>query len=107
MFAISVAVQFAPASAVPSSPPGADLAVHLAVFAALGYTCMLAGLPVPIAAVALPVYGGLSELIQTLPQLGRSASTLDWACDVLGAALGLGVAMAVRRTGRWWAPARS
>lgn len=103
-FVVSLAVLFSPAAAVPTAPPGTDVAVHLAVFAALAYTSALAGLPLLKAMVALPAYGAVSELIQSLPALGRSASLVDWAFDLLGVGLGLGLALAARRCGHWWAP---
>lgn len=101
---VSLAVLFSPAAAVPTAPPGTDIAVHLAVFVALAYTSVLAGLPLSAAAVTLPAYGALSELVQASPVLGRSASLVDWAFDLMGVGLGLALALAVRRTGRWWAP---
>lgn len=49
-------------------------------------------------------YAAVSEVIQTLPDLARSASLADWLADAIGVALGFAVVFALRRNGRWWAP---
>lgn len=104
VLAVSLIVLFTPASAVPVGPAGADKVVHVALFALLTYTGVLAGLPWRIAVPAMLGYAAASEVIQRLPDLARSASFADWVADAIGVALGFAVVFALRRTGRWWAP---
>jgi len=90
----SLVVLFAPASATPSAlPPGVDKVVHLALFAALAYTCPVdrrrAGLPVVGLAAGLVAYAVGSEVLQGVLPLGRTADPLDAAVDVVGVAVGL------------------
>ena len=95
----SLGVLFAPASDVPSAPPGVDKVVHLVVFAALALSGRWAGIGGTALAVGLLLYAVVSELIQALPALGRSASTADLAADAAGVLLGLLVwAWAARRS---------
>lgn len=104
--AVSLGILFAPGSAVPAAPGGVDLVVHALLFAALAYTAVLAGLTRPVAVVGLLAYAGASELIQSVPALNRSTSLLDWCADAVGIVVGVGLSVAVRRTGRWWTPPR-
>ncbi|MPQ97218.1 VanZ family protein [Modestobacter sp. I12A-02628] len=86
---VSLAVLFWPASGVPGSAPGVDKVVHLVLFAVLAATGRWAGVPVAALAPGLLAYGGVGELLQALPVVGRSRSLLDWAADGLGVLLGL------------------
>lgn len=45
----------------------------------------------------LCAFGGLIELIQTIPALNRDGDLLDWMADILAAAVGLFVVHAWRR----------
>jgi VanZ family protein len=86
---LSMVVLFAPARDVPGAPPGVDKLVHAVLFLALAATGRWAGLrPAPLGA-ALVVYAAGSEVLQGLSGIGRSASVLDWAADVLGVLAGL------------------
>jgi hypothetical protein len=96
---VSLAVLFAPASDVPLAPPGVDKLVHLLLFAALAVSARWAGIGWSAAAGLLVPYAAVSELLQGLPQLGRSADVLDWLADVVGILLGLGLWQAL--AGRW------
>jgi VanZ family protein len=88
---VSLAVLFAPASDVPSAPPGVDKVVHVLLFAALAASGRWAGVgELPLGA-ALVMYGGVSEVIQGVTPLGRSASVFDWFADVVGVLVGLGL----------------
>ncbi|WP_169063842.1 VanZ family protein [Geodermatophilus dictyosporus] len=86
---VSLAVLFAPASDVPTAPPGVDKLVHLALFLALALAGRWAGIrPVPLA-VLLLAYGAVSEVVQAASALARSGSVLDWLADAAGIGLGL------------------
>ncbi len=93
------------------SPPmfdGIDKLQHLGAFAALALVARC-GLPLhgvagrrhgAQVAVALLVYGGAIELVQTqIP--GRTASWADLAADLVGIAAGLALVAALRRA---WPP---
>ena len=86
---VSLAVLFAPQSDVPSAPPGVDKAVHLLLFAALAVSGRWAGIGRRALAALLVGYAAISEVVQELAALGRSASVADWLADVVGALLGL------------------
>jgi VanZ family protein len=86
---VSLAVLFAPAGDVPTAPPGVDKLVHLLLFAALAVSGRWAGLPRAPLAGLLVLYAAVSEVLQGLPALGRSASVADWVADVAGVLLGL------------------
>ena len=86
---VSLAVLFAPASDVPSAPPGVDKVVHLSLFAALSLTGRWAGVRRGVLAVLLVGYAAVSELLQSLDVLNRSTSVADWLADVAGVVLGL------------------
>ena len=96
---VSLAVLFAPADDVPSSPPGVDKLVHLMLFAALAASGRWAGVRAGVLAGSLVVYAAVSEVVQGLSALERSASVADWVADVVGVLAGLlAWAWAGRRT---------
>jgi hypothetical protein len=97
---VSLAVLFAPADDVPASPPGVDKLVHLLLFAALAASGRWAGARAGVLGGLLVVYAAVSEVVQGLSALERSASVADWVADVAGVAAGLlGWAWAARRGG--------
>jgi len=86
---VSLAVLFAPASDVPSSPPGVDKVVHLSLFLALGLTARWAGVRWQVTAVSLLLYAAVSELLQGTDLVGRDAELLDGVADTAGVLAGL------------------
>ena len=96
---VSLAVLFTPGDDVPASPPGVDKLVHLLLFAALAVSGRWAGVRAGALAVLLVGYAAVSEVVQGVSSLARSASVADWAADVVGVLAGLlGWAWAGRRT---------
>lgn len=87
--AVSLVVLFAPAGDVPGAPPGVDKIVHAVLFLALAATGRWAGFRSAVLLPALVVYAGCSEILQGLSVIGRTASVLDWAADVVGVLAGL------------------
>jgi hypothetical protein len=86
---VSLAVLFAPASDVPTAPPGVDKVVHGLLFLVLAFTGRWAGIRQSVLGVALVGYAVVSELIQGLSPLDRSMSVGDWLADVVGVVVGL------------------
>ena len=86
---VSLAVLFAPADDVPMAPPGVDKLVHLLLFAALAASGRWAGVRAGVLAGSLVVYAAVSEVVQGLSALQRSASVADWVADVVGVLAGL------------------
>jgi VanZ family protein len=86
---VSLAVLFAPASDVPSSPPGVDKVVHLSLFLALGLTARWAGVGRQVTAISLLLYAIASELLQGTDLVGRDTELLDGVADAVGVLLGL------------------
>ena len=86
---VSLAVLFAPADDVPSSPPGVDKLVHLLLFAALAASGRWAGARADVLAGVLVLYAAVSEVVQGVSALGRSASVADWIADAVGVLVGL------------------
>lgn len=86
---VSLAVLFAPASDVPSAPPGVDKVVHLSLFLVLGLTARWAGVQRQVAGLVLLVYAAVSEVLQGTDLVGRDAELLDWVADAVGVLLGL------------------
>jgi len=86
---VSLAVLFAPADDVPSAPPGVDTLVHLLLFAALAATGRWAGARAGALGWLLVLYAAVSEVVQGVSALGRSASVTDWVADVVGVLAGL------------------
>ena len=83
----------------PPGPDGSDKVVHLIAFAALAFPLARTGrigmAPVFFGASA---YGCLIEVLQ--PSFGRSADMQDWIADIVGAALGILIALLYRRVRR-------
>jgi hypothetical protein len=88
---VSLAVLFAPASDVPSAPPGVDKLVHGALFAALALAGRWAGCRAAPLGGLLVGYAVVSELIQGFSPLARSASVTDGVADLVGIVIGLAV----------------
>ncbi len=86
---VSLAVLFAPASDVPTAPPGVDKVVHGLLFLALALTGRWAGIRQAVLGVALIGYAVVSELVQGISPLGRSMSVGDWLADAVGVVAGL------------------
>ncbi|MDP9430018.1 MAG: VanZ family protein [Actinomycetota bacterium] len=96
---VSLAVLFAPADDVPASPPGVDKLVHLLLFAALAGSGRWAGARPGVLGGVLVLYAGVSEVVQGVSALQRSASVADWVADAVGVLAGLLTwAWAARRT---------
>jgi hypothetical protein len=85
---VSLAVLFAPADDVPASPPGVDKVVHLVLFAVLALTGRWAGVRARLLVALLLAYALVSEVVQGLSPLERSASVADWAADAVGVLAG-------------------
>jgi VanZ family protein len=86
---VSLAVLFAPASDVPTAPPGVDKVVHSLLFLVLALTGRWAGIRPSLLGAALVGYAVVSELVQGLSPLDRSMSVGDWLADVVGVVAGL------------------
>lgn len=105
-FALALAVQvYVLYLYVPGAPdtltiPHADKVVHAAIFAVPAMVGVLSGLRPWLVALFLIAHAPVSELVQHLWIAGRSGEPWDVVADWLGVALGLVVAVAVRRRGR-------
>jgi hypothetical protein len=93
---------FAMAS-LPSPPafPGnpSDKALHAMAFAILAGLAVLAfpRAHFVIIFVLLGIFGGVIELVQGIPQIGREASGLDWTVDLVATGLTLLIIGAIRK----------
>jgi hypothetical protein len=94
---VSLAVLFAPASDVPSAPPGVDKIVHGLLFLALAVSGRWAGIGEKVLGAALIGYAAVSELVQGLTPLARSATVGDWLADVVGVLAGLALCRLIAR----------
>ena len=97
---ISFAILFAPGSEVPAAPPGVDKLVHGGLFLALALTGLWAGIGRTVLGAALIAYAAVSEVIQGVAPLDRTASVADWLADVVGVLLGLAIWGVVRAVAR-------
>jgi hypothetical protein len=75
--------------------PYVDKVVHVAVFAAVAWTGVRAGLPVRWLAGLLVLHAVSSELIQHFLLPARSGDPADAVADVLGVGLGVGLGLAL------------
>lgn len=93
-FVVAVAIQllalYLPRAQVPGGMdvPGSDKALHVAVFALVMLTGMLAGLPARWLALVLVAHAGISELVQHALLPARTGDVLDAVADLGGIALG-------------------
>lgn len=86
--AIQLGVLFSPRAITVSSGMPFDKAVHAALFGAVAWTGIRAGLrPVPVVA-GLLLYGAASELAQEALLPSRSGDILDVLADTVGTLLG-------------------
>lgn len=100
-FAVTLVMLFSPGSTVPSGPPNSDKLTHLLMFAVLVYAARYARHRVLAVAVWAAAYAAVSEVLQGLLPIHRSASVWDLAADLLGVATGLVLFWAwQRRAGR-------
>lgn len=86
---ITLVMLFSPGSTVPSGPPNSDKVTHLLMFVALAYSARFAGFGVAAVLVWAGLYGAVSEVLQGLLPIQRSASVWDWLADIVGVAVGL------------------
>ncbi|KAE8762485.1 VanZ family protein [Georgenia thermotolerans] len=98
---VQVLVLYAPhAPSAATAVPGADKLAHLAVFAAVTFTALRAGL-FPALVVGFGVaHAVVSEVVQHTLLPGRSGDPLDAVADVLGVLAGVALARAVVRQRR-------
>ena len=90
---VQLLVLYAPhAPSAAAALPGADKLVHLAVFAAVTFTALRAGLCPALVAGFGVVHGVVSEMVQHALLPGRSGDPLDVVADVLGVLAGVALA---------------
>jgi VanZ family protein len=100
MVAVSLVVLFTPASGVPSGIQLNDKVIHGTLFAALAVTGRLAGIRWLPLALALVVYAGASEVLQSTLPLNRDGDARDALADATGVLVGLGVVALLRANRR-------
>ena len=99
--AVQLLVLYAPhAPAAAAAVPGADKVVHLAVFAAVTFTALRAGLSAALVVGFGVVHAVVSEVVQHTLLPGRSGDPLDAVADVLGVLAGVALARALDRQRR-------
>jgi len=86
---VSLVILFTPADQVPPAAPGVDKLVHASLFAALALSRRWAGVGRGVLRAVLVGYAAVSEVVQGVTPLHRSASVADWVADVAGLLLGL------------------
>ena len=104
-FAVLTVFLLWPKLTVPAVVPRPDLIVHGLAFGLFALLLCLwnpTGTPRPfmnaLSAFTLgAAYGGLTELLQSIPILKRSAAWDDWAADVFGVCCGLAAYTLARR----------
>lgn len=104
LFALAVALSLVLfLTPVPEAGPGgSDKVGHVAIFATLALAGRWARMPAAGLALGLAAYAVLTETLQATLPLGRHGDPADLAADVVGIALGLAAATALRalRPGR-------
>ncbi|MBR7742934.1 VanZ family protein [Phycicoccus sp. BSK3Z-2] len=93
-------VLYAPEGPGVSPFPHADKVVHVAVFAVPAVLLLLVGVHVRAVVLGLAGHAVLSEVLQGTLLPARSGDPLDAVADLVGVALGVGVAVALRRSER-------
>ena len=84
--AVQVVVLYWPRTAVGGGVPGLDKGVHLAVFAAVGLTAVLAGARWWVVVLLLVAHAVVSEVVQASLLPARSGDPWDVVADVAGVA---------------------
>jgi membrane associated rhomboid family serine protease len=97
---LSLVVLFSPGSDVPTGLPINDKVVHATLFAALAFTGWWAGVRVRSLVLGLAAYAVGSEILQAVLPIRRDGDYRDALADLLGVALGLVIAVGVRRVHR-------
>ena len=92
--ALSLVMLFSPASGE-HEVAVSDKLIHFLLFAALAATGRLAGVPTVQLAIGLAGYAAASELLQAALPIERNGDVRDAVADVLGGAVGLGLARLV------------
>lgn len=84
--------------ALPGDPD--DKILHMLAFLVLGSLSAMAypGVRLVTLFTGLSIFGGLIEIVQIIPSLGRDPSLLDWVADMIAAAIALAVAGLARRS---------
>jgi VanZ family protein len=72
-----------------AGPPGSDKVDHFAAFFVLtmGAAVLYVRRPLWLIGALLLAYGGLIEIVQGLPLVGRDSDVLDWLTDAAGIAI--------------------
>lgn len=98
----ALALAFLMAS-LPTTPPMGDALndkqLHVLAFVVLATLAALAFPKLSLTKLffGLAAFGGLIELVQSIPSLGRNPSLMDWIADLFGA----GIALILFRLYRW------
>lgn len=100
--AVNVAALYWPRGVSGGDVPGADKVVHLLLFAAVAATGVRAGVPVRWLAGLLAAHAVCSELAQHWLLPLRSGDPWDAVADLVGAAVGIGAAVALGLGGGSW-----
>lgn len=81
---------------IPGSP--GDKLQHITAFVVLSALAAQAypRLPLPLLFLGLALFGGIIELVQSIPWLHRDADMHDWIADILATAATLSVIAGVR-----------
>lgn len=94
VLAVTLVMLFSPGSTVPSGPPNSDKVTHLLMFLALAVAARYAGFRTWWILLGGALYAAVSEVLQALLPIQRSGSVWDWAADMIGVAVGLGLVWA-------------
>lgn len=90
-------------ASLPQPPPipgePGDKLLHIMAFLVVAALASIAfpRVPVWMLFIGLALFGGLIELVQSIPSLGREPSWLDWAADIAAAGVVLAIAGLIRR----------
>lgn len=90
-------VLYAPRAPSTGGIPYLDKVVHLTVFALVGFTAVLAGVPARLAVALLLAHAVVSELLQHFVLPHRSGDPRDAVADALGTAVGVAAGLLLAR----------
>lgn len=94
---IALIMLFSPGSTVPSGPENSDKITHALMFVALAMTSLYARIPLWLTVIWLVLFAAISEVLQGVLPISRSASLWDAAADLVGVAIGIGIVAIVAR----------